>query len=97
MPATALNFLNGVDGSSIFDFVKQQQQNQQHHPQFTTSTGANAGGQDDLEAGFADDFEGEDPEEDGATAGGTSSYDNVYVELGCKVYEINKVYYTNSK
>ena len=97
MPATALNFLNGVDGSSIFDFVKQQQQqNQQNHPQFTTSTGANAG-QDDLQAGFADDLEGEDPEEDGATAGGTSSYDNVYVELGCKVYEINKVYYTNSK
>ena len=26
MPATALNFLNGVDGSSIFDFVKQSQQ-----------------------------------------------------------------------
>lgn len=49
MPATAVNFLNGSDGSSLFDF------------------------------GEKNAFE--------------EQVDDVFVELGCKVYEVNKVSY----
>lgn len=57
MPATAVNFLNGSDGSSLFDFASQTQ----------NYTGENGSYNGDL--------------------------DDVYVELGCKVYEVNKVNY----
>lgn len=61
MPASAVNFLNGSDASSMFDF-----------------------GQDPNGLG-------------GASASGSytneDDFDNVFVELGCKVYEVNKVYY----
>jgi len=57
MPATAVNFLNGSDGSNLFDFAN-------HPTNFTNENGS-----------YNNDF------------------DDVYVELGCKVYEVNKVYY----
>ena len=57
MPATAVNFLNGSDKSSIFDFK-------------------------------------EDPN-------GSGSYeepvDDVFIELGCKLYEVNKVLYRGNQ
>ena len=56
MPAAAVNFLNGSDGSSLFDFA------------------SNPGN-------YAGSYENE------------NDFDNVFVELGCKVYEVNKVYY----
>ena len=58
MPATAVNFLNGADGSNLFDFA-----------------GRGAGPY---------------------SGGAESDYDDVFVELGCKVYEVNKVYYRGS-
>ena len=58
MPATAVNFLNGSDGSNLFDFAGR-------------GTGPYSGGTE-------------------------SDYDDVFVELGCKVYEVNKVYYRGS-
>lgn len=57
MPASAVNFLNGSDGSSLFDFEAR-----------TKKMGSN--------------FETDE-----------SEFDDVFVELGCKVYEVNKVYY----
>ena len=63
MPASAVNFLNGSDGSSLFNFAEGQQ-DQGNYSGYQTN-----GGQD------GDDF-GE-----------------VFVELGCKVYEVNKVNY----
>ena len=66
MPASAVNFLNGSDGSSLFNFTDNGSHNQHRDPSSTYQ---------DL------------PEED---------FDNVYVELGCKVYEVNKVYYRGS-
>lgn len=57
MPATAVNFLNGSDGSNLFDFAN-------NPANFTNENGS-----------YNNDF------------------DDVYVELGCKVYEVNKVYY----
>lgn len=59
MPAAAVNFLNGSDGSNLFDFAGR-------------GTGPYSGGTE-------------------------SDYDNVFVELGCKVYEVNKVYYRGSE
>ena len=53
MPAAAVNFLNGSDGSNLFDFA--------------------------------------------GTGSAENDYDNVFVELGCKVYEVNKVYYRGSE
>lgn len=53
MPASAVNFLNGSDGSNLFDFAEDAQ-------------GTNSGS-----------FRNET--------------DDVFVELGCKVYEVNKV------
>jgi hypothetical protein len=53
MPATAVNFLNGSDGSSMFDF-----------------------------ANDAHMYE---------------NYNELFVELGCKVYEVNKVFYRDHK
>ena len=58
MPASAVNFLNGSDGSNLFDF-----------------SGGDAGQRDGSEAA-ADRDPGE-----------------VFVELGCKIYEVNKVNY----
>ena len=55
MPASAVNFLNGSDGSNLFDFSDSQRDNQ---------------------AEAADKEPGE-----------------VFVELGCKIYEVNKVNY----
>jgi len=55
MPASAVNFLNGHDGDSLFDFKA-----------------------DDGQQRYAN---------------GTQSAEDVFVELGCKVYEVNKVYY----
>ncbi len=57
MPATAINFLNGSDGSNLFDFA--------NNPSNLTND----------EASYQ------------------SNFDDVYVELGCKVYEVNKVLY----
>jgi len=54
MPATGLNFLNGSDGSRLFDFPD--------------STNMYAG-----------------------------DYNNVFVEVGCKVYEVNKVFYKDKE
>ena len=55
MPATAVNFLNGSNGSSLFDFnsgnVMEDEDNASYHPE------------------------------------------DIFVELGCKVYEVNKVQY----
>lgn len=82
MPAAALNFLNGVDGSSIFDFVKSS-----HSGQHQQSSHSNSGyGSEEFMT-----------EADSETLHGGETYDNIFVELGCKVYEINKVYYTNNK
>ena len=64
MPATAVNFLNGSDGSSLFDFA------------------ANRGS-----SGGPLNATSSDPED----------YDNVFVELGCKVYEVNKVFYRGNE
>jgi hypothetical protein len=61
MPATAVNFLNGSDGSSLFDFADAR--------------------------GGALNSTGSDPED----------YDSVFVELGCKVYEVNKVHYRGNE
>jgi len=62
MPATAVNFLNGSDGSSLFDFANDEAEKQ-----------------------------------GGRFAGENGSYrtdvDDVFVELGCKVYEVNRVLY----
>ena len=55
MPASAVNFLNGSDGSSLFNFSESQRE-----------SGATAADQDPGE---------------------------VFVELGCKIYEVNKVNY----
>ena len=57
MPATAVNFLNGQDGNSLFEFATEE--GAQTYPR----------------------------------ANGTTGVEDVYVELGCKVYEVNKVYY----
>lgn len=59
MPASAVNFLNGHDSNSLFEFAADERQEQ--YPKSSQNT---AGGVDD-----------------------------VFVELGCKVYEVNKVYY----
>lgn len=58
MPASAVNFLNGHDGNSLFDF--QSDERAQQHQSY---------------------------------AGGAQAAEDVFVELGCKVYEVNKVYY----
>ena len=63
VPAAAVNFLNGSDGSSLFNFVGNK----------TSNT--------------LGDFSNTEDDTD---------YDNVFVELGCKVYEINKVSYRGS-
>jgi len=62
MPASAVNFLNGSDGSSLFNFTEQDHN---HHRS-----------------------ESYHDQED---------FDNVFVELGCKVYEVNKVYYRGNE
>lgn len=54
MPASAVNFLNGSDGSSLFHF---------------------------------------EDESDGAKASADQDPGEVFVELGCKIYEVNKVNY----
>ena len=54
MPATGLNFLNGSDGSRLFDF----------------------------------------PDNTNMYAG---DYNNVFVEVGCKVFEVNKVFYKDNE
>lgn len=61
MPATAVNFLNGSDGSSMFDFIGNNSTSMMD---------------DDEEGSFGKD---------------------IFVELGCKVYEINKVAYRGNK
>jgi len=53
MPASAVNFLNGSDGSSLFNFSGSR--NEQAQPDTTG--------------------------------------DEVFIEVGCKVYEVNKVNY----
>ena len=67
MPATAVNFLNGTDGSNLFDFAG--------NDRATGSYPGSAGYQSGTDEG---------------------DFDNVFVELGCKVYEVNKVYYRGS-
>ena len=62
MPATAVNFLNGSDGSSLFDFAHNE----------------------------AREGEGRYAEESEAYR---ADVDDVFVELGCKVYEVNRVLY----
>ena len=57
MPATAVNFLNGSDGSSMFDFAN-----------------------DTVNRTMHDDYS-----------------EDLFVELGCKVYEVNKVQYRGNK
>ena len=64
VPAAAVNFLNGSDGSSLFDFGDSRGGN----PNLNDYSYVN-GGNDD------------------------GDYENVFVELGCKVYEVNKVSY----
>lgn len=59
MPATAVNFLNGTDGSNMFDFANRSMMDEE-----------------DESSSFQED---------------------VFVELGCKVYEVNKVLYRGNK
>ena len=65
MPATAVNFLNGADGSSLFDFAQE---------------GGNAGNGTYGENGAFEE-----------------KVDDVFVELGCKVYEVNRVSYKGNE
>lgn len=58
LPATAVNFLNGSDGSSLFDFAEDSQMHSDY---------------------------------------GEQGLDDVFVELGCKIFEVNKVHYRNHK
>lgn len=57
MPASAVNFLNGSDGSSLFNF---------------SSGGSNGQAQQQQQ---------------------DTNGDEVFIEVGCKVYEVNKVNY----
>ena len=63
MPATAVNFLNGSDGSSIFDFAHEES------------------------------LKGGDRYAGGDSGAFQTDVDDVFVELGCKVYEVNRVQY----
>ena len=64
MPAAAVNFLNGSDGSSLFNFEDSRGGNPNLNDYSSYGNGGNDG-----------------------------DYENVFVELGCKVYEVNKVSY----
>jgi len=60
MPATAVNFLNGSDGSNLFDFANDETENGRYG---------------------------------GKSGAYQTDVDDVFVELGCKVYEVNRVLY----
>ena len=81
LPASSVNFLNG--GTSFFDFAKSGNNNNGG----SSSHFSNSRGNFSTDATDDPSAEGEGDEHQ------PIDYDDVFIELGCKVYEVNKVYY----